>query len=79
MILVGDSAVVDLGEDQFLERLQGYLELASGLRTTVPAIDRVDARFGNRMYVRPAGKPEKTTVRTARLVTARPDKRRKRR
>jgi cell division septal protein FtsQ len=79
VILAGDPAVIELGEDQFLARLQSYLELAAGLRATVPAIDHVDARFENRIYVRPAGKPEKASARTAALVTVPPRKNRKRR
>lgn len=56
VILAGDSAVIELGEDQFLPRLQSYLELASALRERVPDIDYVDLRFDERIYVRPAGK-----------------------
>jgi cell division protein FtsQ len=59
VILDGDPAVIQLGEDQFLPRLQSYLELASTLRARVPDIDYVDLRFDDRIYVRPAGKPAK--------------------
>ena len=52
-----DAAVVQLGDDQFLPRLQTYLDLAATLRQRVPAIDYVDMRFDDRVYVRPAGKP----------------------
>jgi len=54
VILTGDPAVIQLGEDQFLPRLQGYLELASALRERVADIDYVDLRFDDRIYVRPA-------------------------
>ena len=54
VILSGDPAVISLGEGQFLERLQSYLELAGTLRGRVAAIDHVDVRFENRIYVRPA-------------------------
>jgi cell division septal protein FtsQ len=57
VILAGDSAVIELGEDQFLPRLQSYLELASALRERVPDIDYVDLRFDERIYVRPASAP----------------------
>ncbi len=57
VILSGDAAVVQLGDDQFLPRLQTYLDLAATLRQRVPAIDYVDMRFDDRVYVRPAGKP----------------------
>jgi len=57
VILTGDPAVIQLGEDQFLPRLQGYLELASALRERVADIDYVDLRFDDRIYVRPASAP----------------------
>jgi cell division protein FtsQ len=57
VILNGDPAIVQLGEDQFLPRLQSYLDLATTLRERVPDIDYVDMRFDDRVYVRPAGKP----------------------
>ncbi|MBI3400506.1 MAG: FtsQ-type POTRA domain-containing protein [Acidobacteria bacterium] len=57
VILTGDPAVVQLGDDQFLPRLQSYLDLATTLRERVPDIDYVDMRFDDRVYVRPAGKP----------------------
>jgi cell division septal protein FtsQ len=54
VILSGDPAVIALGDDQFLARLQSYLDLAPALHDRVPAIDYVDVRFENRIYVRPA-------------------------
>jgi cell division protein FtsQ len=57
VILSGDPAVIQLGEDQFLPRLQGYLELAPALRQRVADIDYVDLRFDDRIYVRPASAP----------------------
>jgi cell division protein FtsQ len=62
VILNGDQAVIRLGEDQFLPRLQSYLELAPALRERVPDIDYVDLRFDDRMYVRPVGKAPRTTA-----------------
>src|SRR5437764_3121733 len=56
VILAGDPAVIYVGEDQFLPRLQSYLELAEALRERVPDIDSVDLRFDDRIYVRPATK-----------------------
>ena len=53
VILEGDPAVLHLGDDQFLQRLQSYLELAPALRERVPDIDYVDLRFDDRIYVRP--------------------------
>lgn len=57
VILAGDPAVIELGEDQFLQRLQSYLELAPALRERVPDIEYVDLRFDERIYVRPAAAP----------------------
>lgn len=54
VILNGDTAIVYLGEEQFLPRLQSYLELMSALRERVSEIDYVDLRFDDRIYVRPA-------------------------
>jgi cell division protein FtsQ len=56
VILAGDPAVIALGEDQFLPRLQSYLELAAALRERVVEIDAVDVRFDSRIYVRPKKK-----------------------
>jgi cell division septal protein FtsQ len=59
VILTGDAAVIELGDDQFLPRLQAYLDLASALHDRVSDIDYVDVRFSDRIYVRPAGTPAK--------------------
>lgn len=53
VILNGDSAVIQLGDDQFLQRLEAYLGLATALRDRVAEIDSVDLRFDDRIYVRP--------------------------
>ena len=52
VILEGDTALIHVGADQFVERLQNYLDVASTLRGQVPQIDYVDVRFGERVYVR---------------------------
>jgi cell division protein FtsQ len=57
VILTGEPAVIYVGEDRFLQRLQSYLDLSAALRVRVPDIDYVDLRFDDRIYVRPAGKP----------------------
>ena len=57
VILSGDPAVIYVGDEQFLERLQSYVELAPALRQRVPDIDYVDLRFDERIYVRPGGRP----------------------
>ena len=54
VILNRDRAVLQLGDDRFLARLQAYLDLAPALRERVPDIDYVDLRFDDRIYVRPA-------------------------
>jgi cell division septal protein FtsQ len=53
VILSGDPAVLYVGDDRFLPRLESYEELAKALRDRVPDIDYVDLRFDNRIYVRP--------------------------
>ena len=55
VILKGDTAMVRVGEDQFAERLQSYVDLSPALRERVLDIDYVDLRFGERVYVRPQG------------------------
>jgi cell division protein FtsQ len=63
VILTGDPAMIQLGEDQFLARLQSYIELAPRLHERVADIDSVDLRFDERIYVRPAKtRQNKTTV-----------------
>ena len=54
-----DGALLHLGEDKFLERLQSYVDLAPALRQRVPDIDYVDLRFDQRVYVRPASTTRK--------------------
>jgi len=55
VILNGDTTVIQLGDDQFLQRLESYLDLASALKERVAEIDYVDLRFDDRIYVRPTG------------------------
>ena len=52
VLLDGDQALLHLGEDRFLDRLQSYVDVATALRERVPDIDYVDLRFDQRMYVR---------------------------
>ena len=54
VMLQDDAALLHLGDDKFLERLQSYVDLAPALREQVRDIDYVDLRFGDRVYVRPA-------------------------
>jgi cell division protein FtsQ len=53
VVLEKDSALLHIGEEQFAERLQSYVELAPTLRDRVQDIDYVDLRFDDRLYVRP--------------------------
>lgn len=55
VLLDDDPALLHLGDEHFAERLQYYLELAPALRQNVRDMDYVDLRFGERVYVRPAG------------------------
>jgi cell division protein FtsQ len=75
VILDGDSAVVRLGETQFVERLESYVGLQAALREQVPAIDYVDVRFGERVYVglppASAATPAQGTAMAARAPGAR--------
>lgn len=62
LILKNDTVLVRVGEDNFVDRLQSYLDLAPALRDRIPDIDYVDLRFDERIYVRPQGsgsKPQK--------------------
>ena len=54
VILDNDAALLRLGESDFAARLQQYIDLAPALRERVTAIDYVDLRFDERLYVRPA-------------------------
>ena len=53
VVLKDDTALVRLGDDEFVERLQSYLDLAPTLRDRVDGIDYVDLRFDERVYVKP--------------------------
>ena len=66
VILAGDPAVIFVGEDQFLPRLQSYLELASALRERVADIDYVDLRFDDRIYVRPKARTKGSSAKQRR-------------
>ena len=54
VLLEDDPALLHLGDDNFAERVQAYLELSATLKERVAAIDYVDLRFDQRVYVRPA-------------------------
>lgn len=55
VILKDDTVLVRLGEDDFVERLQSYIDLAAALHDRILDIDYVDMRFDDRVYARPQG------------------------
>ncbi len=59
VLLQNDAALLHLGEDHFVERLQSYIDLAPALHQRVADIDYVDLRFDERVYVRPAAAKRK--------------------
>lgn len=59
LILKNDTVLVRVGDGNFIDRLQAYLDLASTLRERIPDIDYVDLRFDERVYVRPQGNDSK--------------------
>ena len=56
VILENDTALLRLGDQDFAERIQQYIDLAPALRERMQDIDYVDLRFGDRLYVRPVKK-----------------------
>jgi cell division septal protein FtsQ len=61
VVLKDDTALVRVGQERFAERVRTYVELAPRLREEVPAIDYVDLRFDERIYVGPLrGTPRRT-------------------
>ena len=53
VLLKGDTALLRVGDQNFTERLQSYIDLMPALRERMPDIDYVDLRFDERVYVRP--------------------------
>lgn len=53
VLLEGDTALLRVGAERFSERLRAYVDLVPALRERVPAIDYVDLRFDERVYVKP--------------------------
>ena len=68
VILSGDPAVIRLGDDRFLQRVEAYLQLAPALRERVNEIDYVDLRFDDRIYVRPVNAKGARTSATGRAT-----------
>jgi len=53
VILDSDPALLRLGDTDFVARLQQFLDLSPALHERLAAIDTVDLRFDERLYVRP--------------------------
>jgi cell division protein FtsQ len=53
VILDDDTALLRLGDADFVARLQQYVDLQPALRERLAGIDSVDLRFDERLYVRP--------------------------
>jgi cell division septal protein FtsQ len=53
VILDDDTALLRLGDADFVARLQQYADLQPALRERLAGIDYVDLRFDERLYVRP--------------------------
>ncbi len=53
VMLEGDTTLLRLGDEEFVDRLQQYIDLGDALRERVNAIDYVDLRFQERVYVKP--------------------------
>lgn len=62
LTLAEDATILYVGEDQFQQRVESYLQLAETLRTAVPDIEYVDLRFGERVFVGPSGKGRRAPV-----------------
>lgn len=54
LLLEEDATLLHLGDENFLERLQSYVDLGPALRERVPDIDSVDLRFKGRVICLPA-------------------------
>ncbi len=56
VLLDNDSAKLHLGDRQFLERLESYIDLAPRVHERVAAVDYVDLRYGTHVFVGTTGK-----------------------
>ncbi|MEO5895914.1 MAG: FtsQ-type POTRA domain-containing protein [Vicinamibacterales bacterium] len=55
LLLDNDTALLHIGNEKFVERLQLYLDMAPALKQHVPEMDYVDLRFGKGIVVHPVG------------------------
>lgn len=72
VMLEDDEARLYLGNERFLERLQGYVDLAAAFRERFPEIDYVDLRFEDNVYVRPRGNVGRAAQSTGKVPPASP-------
>ncbi len=56
VLMDSDTALLRLGDQDFRQRLEDYLDLAPALRERVASIDYVDLRYGSHVFVGTAGK-----------------------
>lgn len=70
ILLNDDPALLRVGNDHFLERVESYLSLSDALHSRVPDIDYVDLRFDGRVYVRPIGKAGRVLPASSRPASA---------
>jgi cell division protein FtsQ len=61
VLLAGDTTLLRLGDADFVDRIQQYLDVAPALRERVSEIDYVDLRFDERLYLRPVKAPRRTS------------------
>ena len=52
VLVRGDATLLHLGDREFRERLQAYVDLAPRLKEEKQAPEAVDLRFGKRVYAR---------------------------
>jgi cell division protein FtsQ len=52
VLLADDPTMLYLGDEQFVERLQTYLELTPTLEERGREVDYIDLRFGNRVFLK---------------------------
>jgi cell division protein FtsQ len=69
VIVDGDTARLRLGEEHFVARLESYFDLASTIRESVPEVDYVDLRFGERVFVGSQAQAAAVSVQGRRAVS----------
>jgi cell division protein FtsQ len=71
VVLEGETALLHVGEEQFVERLQTFLDVRKALHEQVPDIEYVDLRFNDHVYVRPVAGSQPAPVRPAAATSGR--------